>query len=321
MNFIPSSNFTNPFLNEIFLPAITGTTGVFLIGLIVLLALFNGDHKKFFNDKVGQIYLGWLTIIPFFIVASFCSRIPGLVIVTATALLAVHEIARLSSMPTISRNILYAFAFITIVCATFFPTSFLSLPLLYFLGANTIAIKLNNKKESFHQAMMSLFVMIWILFGLGHLILISYLGNVVEDSKAIIFTLILAASLSDIGAAVFGRLLNKRKALSRFKIAKNITPNKNYFGILGNMAGAGLGIAVMWFALKGIFTPLEGIIAAWIIGSSGSFGGLTNSMFKRAYNIQDSNWLLSRHGGVLDRIDSLVRISIATYYMMLTHLL
>jgi phosphatidate cytidylyltransferase len=112
-----------------------------------------------------------------------------------------------------------------------------------------------------------------------------------------LFVLVLAFA-ADTGAFFAGR------AFGRVKLAPRVSPGKTWEGVIGGMAlAAAVGAAgAGWFALPGpIFLPLCLLGAAFSI-----VGDLTESMLKRAAGLKDSGHLIPGHGGVLDRIDSVL---------------
>ena len=112
-----------------------------------------------------------------------------------------------------------------------------------------------------------------------------------------LFVLVLAFA-ADTGAFFAGR------AFGRVKLAPRVSPGKTWEGVLGGMAlAAVVGIfGARWFALPAqSFLPLCLLSAAFSI-----VGDLTESMFKRAAGLKDSGTLFPGHGGVLDRIDSVL---------------
>jgi phosphatidate cytidylyltransferase len=106
------------------------------------------------------------------------------------------------------------------------------------------------------------------------------------------------AFAADTGAYFAGR------AFGRVKLAPQVSPGKTWEGVVGGMLLAlVVGLAgSRWFALAPLrFLPLCLAAAAFSV-----VGDLTESMFKRASGLKDSGRLFPGHGGVLDRIDSVL---------------
>ena len=118
-----------------------------------------------------------------------------------------------------------------------------------------------------------------------------------RGSQWALFVLAVAFA-ADTGAYFAGR------AFGRVKLAPQISPGKTWEGVLGGMAvAAAAGFAgSRWFGLPpGRFLPLCLVGAAFSV-----VGDLTESMFKRANGLKDSGRLFPGHGGVLDRVDSVL---------------
>ncbi|NOQ94430.1 MAG: phosphatidate cytidylyltransferase [Methylophaga sp.] len=107
--------------------------------------------------------------------------------------------------------------------------------------------------------------------------------------------------LADTGGYFAGKRWGKRK------LAKAISPNKTWEGVAGAVVlGSVWGLTAFYFDLAGSL----GFIA-WIVLSAATLlisivGDLFESLFKRCYQVKDSGNLLPGHGGMLDRIDSLI---------------
>jgi phosphatidate cytidylyltransferase len=96
------------------------------------------------------------------------------------------------------------------------------------------------------------------------------------------------------------------KSFGRTPFASQLSPKKTNEGALGGLL-AGLAAAVLLGHFLFTDLPLKHVIvASLIIGVFGQLGDLAESMLKRAAEVKESSNLIPGHGGVLDRIDSLL---------------
>jgi phosphatidate cytidylyltransferase len=120
-----------------------------------------------------------------------------------------------------------------------------------------------------------------------------------EDKNAqLLLFLVIVVQASDVLQYVFGKLFG------RHKIAPVVSPNKTWEGFVGGVACASLLGMALWWA-----TPYDWWQAwamALTVALMGFAGGLVMSAIKRDRGIKDYGSLLPGHGGVLDRVDSLV---------------
>jgi phosphatidate cytidylyltransferase len=109
------------------------------------------------------------------------------------------------------------------------------------------------------------------------------------------------------------------KALGKIPFAPVLSPRKTYEGALAGLL-AGIGVAV---AMKLLFFSdlpmLHVVVVSFLLGIFGQLGDLAESMLKRAAEIKDSSKLIPGHGGVLDRMDSLL-FALPVLYFYLIHI-
>ena len=146
----------------------------------------------------------------------------------------------------------------------------------------------------------------WIAVGLGHLLLLRD----VPHGELAVFTVLIAIFADDTAAYLVGRLLG------RHKLAPSLSPGKTWEGFV---AGTVAAIAVAFFALyeQDFLTIPESIALGAAIALAGAAGDLFESALKRDLQVKDSGQLLGGHGGMLDRIDSLLFASVAAFYVVL----
>jgi len=112
----------------------------------------------------------------------------------------------------------------------------------------------------------------------------------------------------DTGAYFVGRWIGERP------FAPRISPKKTWEGSIGGWI-SGIVVCTLMGGVLGL--PLfHASILGLIISLAATGGDLVESMFKRWAGVKDSGWLIPGHGGVLDRIDSLLFSVAAVYYYL-----
>ncbi|MER7109963.1 phosphatidate cytidylyltransferase [Streptomyces sp. NPDC000229] len=121
-----------------------------------------------------------------------------------------------------------------------------------------------------------------------------------DDGPWRVLTFLLLTVVSDTGAYAVGWRFGKHK------LAPRISPGKTREGLLGAVAFAmAAGALCMEFAIDG-GTWWQGLLLGLAVAASATLGDLGESMIKRDLGIKDMGSLLPGHGGIMDRLDSLL---------------
>lgn len=174
---------------------------------------------------------------------------------------------------------------------------------IFVLVANLAFNSKDVPKELFH----SMFSLIYIGFPMIIMPMISeYNGQYYPWMLASIFIMIWC---SDTFAYLVGRSFGKHKLFER------ISPNKTWEGFFGGAAATFIAALVMNYFFD--FLPLMGWLGlAAIVLIFGSVGDLFESSIKRSFNLKDSGNFMPGHGGILDRIDSLLFVVPPSYFYL-----
>lgn len=136
------------------------------------------------------------------------------------------------------------------------------------------------------------------------------LRSLVPAGERWVFLAVGCAMAGDSAGYFAGRSLGRRKLFER------VSPKKTVEGALGALAGSLVFGAICHALLPLPHVGLAGTSAlALTFGVLAQAGDLVESMLKRAFGAKDSGWIIPGHGGVLDRIDSLVLPFVFAYYL------
>jgi phosphatidate cytidylyltransferase len=123
-----------------------------------------------------------------------------------------------------------------------------------------------------------------------------------------VILLVTVTFIADSTALILG------KSFGRYLLARAISPAKTWEGAAGNLLAAIVTtVAVVTFLSLGI-TFIEAVLLGILLGVAGQVGDLAESAAKRWAEVKDSGSLLPGHGGVLDRLDSIVFNIPLVYY-------
>jgi phosphatidate cytidylyltransferase len=283
---------------------------VLLIGSGALLVLLRWGFRKDVDDAF-KAYLGWLTMVPLLFGVIFLGRETTIFFFTVVAIAGFKEFARATG--------LYRDWFMTgavylgiIACGILsfvhdpdpargvpgWYGMFMALPV--FVIAGILAIPILRNRVQGQLQLMALSIVGFVYFGwmFGHL---AFLANARHAYSYLLFVL-LAVELNDVAAFTSGKLFG------RHRLRDNISPKKTWEGALGSLVWS---LALPW-ALRSTFPHFQVrdcILIGLIVGIGGQMGDLAISVIKRDLGIKDMGRAIPGHGGILDRIDSLIYVA------------
>ncbi|WP_218599571.1 phosphatidate cytidylyltransferase [Polaribacter sp. NJDZ03] len=165
-----------------------------------------------------------------------------------------------------------------------------SLSLIYYLFTKKEISFSNDRSKSGLLIRYPIFSMIFLI------LLPIYNG---EYNRYLIISILIMIWVNDSFAFLVGKNFGKRK------LFVSVSPKKTQEGFLGGLAFA-LIAAFIISKLNTDFTVVNWLVIAVIVSVIGTIGDLVESKFKRQANIKDSGTIMPGHGGILDRLDSLL---------------
>ncbi|QDQ25233.1 phosphatidate cytidylyltransferase [Chitinimonas arctica] len=144
----------------------------------------------------------------------------------------------------------------------------------------------------------------------GWLVLLAALAGVTRirelpQGAILLLAMLAIAWVADVAAYFAGRAFGKRK------LAPSISPGKSWEGVYGGLLAVALYVLALQYFGVPVFAQLSWWLLlplAWALTAVSVMGDLFESLLKRQVGFKDSSNLLPGHGGVLDRVDSLLAL-------------
>lgn len=149
----------------------------------------------------------------------------------------------------------------------------------------------------------------WVGAGIGCLLLVRDIPDFgFWAVMAVLFTVFAA----DTGAFFVGR------TIGRHRMAPAISPKKSWEGFVGGvLAAVGMSFVILYKDRDDFLTIPESLVLGLVIALAAVLGDLFESAVKRDLDVKDSGRVLGGHGGMLDRLDSLLWAGPAAYFAIL----
>lgn len=169
----------------------------------------------------------------------------------------------------------------------------------------TLALELfrGNPDQGLVNASVNLFGTVYIGFMFAYILLLRFVPN---GFFYLLFTLGVTW-LNDSFAYFVGVTFGKHK------LSPRISPQKSIEGSIGGIVGGLLAAIALGIYFQKSLLPL--LIMSFLVVIAGQFGDLVESIFKRNAGVKDSGTFLPGHGGILDRLDSLLFTGPVVYYL------
>ena len=254
------------------------------------------------NARIGA----WWLMSAAFLVATLTGGVGSVVLFALVSVLALREFVTLSPTSRADHRAL-AWAFFVVIPVQYvlvgvqwYGLFSIMIPVYVFLLLATRMVLAGETERFLERAatvQWGLMACVYCVSYAPALLLLDIDGYDAGSGKLLLF-LVVVVQASDVLQFVWGKLLGRRR------IAPTVSPNKTWEGFAGGVACATLLGTGLWWATP--FNPLQAAAMSVLIALAGFAGGLVMSAIKRDRGVKDYGGLLPGHGGVLDRIDSLL---------------
>ncbi|HUE74237.1 MAG TPA: phosphatidate cytidylyltransferase [Pirellulaceae bacterium] len=294
--------------SPIYLSYVAIVAGILLLAGIALAVLQWGAGRDV--SHAATSFRAWLIMVPGVALVQFLGREATIVSVVALAICGFREFARATGLS--QNRLMTAVPIAGMVCAGALAWAdgavpslsqswyewFLALPAFVTAAILLSPIFRNQVAGQLRQIALAVLGFVYIGWMFGHL---AFLANASNAYGYLCFVLV-AVTLNDVAAYACGRLFGRRPLRS------NISPKKTWEGALGGAAVSLLLPWLLWFSFPH-FGVWELILTGLIVGIGGQLGDLSISVMKRDVGVKDMGSSIPGHGGILDRIDSLIYVA------------
>ncbi len=178
--------------------------------------------------------------------------------------------------------------------------------LLLLLALSTL--KVGDPARRFRETGEAVLGMVYIAYAFAVIVLLRQLPH--GAAWTMVFLAVIWAGDT---AAYYGGTMTGRR-----RLAPLLSPNKTWEGAAWGLAGSAVAGGILTVLLVREAALTDGLFVGFAVGISGQVGDLVQSLWKRAKGVKDSGHLIPGHGGLLDRIDSLL-LGIPVGYNLLNH--
>lgn len=275
-----------------------------LLGVATIIGSILGTRPHF--DDLRQRILSWWFILPLFFVALIMKGPVFLILLAFISFIGLKEFISSISTRQIDRKIIFVlYLAIPIQYTLVWYHSFIFtyfIPLYMFLVIAFMAIiagKTKGMLVSIATLYWGLMLTVYCMSYIGYLNTLPLSTNYPAGGAGVILYLVVLTQLNDVAQYCWGKLLGGRKIIPK------VSPNKTLAGFIGGV----ITIPLLAISLNGLFIsfhPLLALLSGVIIAVSGFLGDILLSAVKRDLGIKDFSNLIPAHGGMLDRVDSLI---------------
>jgi len=263
----------------------------------------------------ARTYRGWLVMIPLVLGAIFLGREATIIGVTILAIIGFKEFARATGLYNdwwMTSVVYLALGMLAAVSLAPDPRLeqygwygfFMALPVFVIAVILLIPILRNRTKGQLQGVSLAILGFIYFGWMFMHL---GFLANAPHAYGYLLY-LAFAVEINDIAAYTFGKMFGKRK------LRDEISPNKTMAGFVGAFVVSMALPWLLWFSFPH-FEPLHLILTGIIVGLGGQLGDLVISYIKRDIGIKDMGTTIKGHGGILDRVDSMIFVAPIFFHM------
>ena len=267
-------------------------------------------------SNLRQRIKSWWWMIALIFAALVMGKKSSVIFFSFLSFLALKEFCSIASLRQADRRVLF-WAYLAIPVQYYFVyigwygMFIIFIPVYMFLFLPIRMVLIGQNQGFIKSAATIQWALMLTVFCISHItyLLTLPVKNDAAGSVGLVLFLLFITQFNDVSQYIWGKLFGKNKIIPK------VSPNKTWEGFLG----AVITITICSGFAAPLLTPLTfelGLIFGFIISISGFFGDVVISSVKRDLEIKDSGNLIPGHGGILDRIDSLIYTAPLFFHMI-----
>jgi phosphatidate cytidylyltransferase len=285
--------------------AMAGILALLVVATVTRLILAARNKDKDYTELRQRIQSWWWMVGGLFVVLTL-SRGATISFFGFISFLALKEF--LSIVPTRQtdrRVIFWAYVAIPIqyywVYSDWLAMFLIFIPIYLFLFLPLRMVLIGETDGFIRSASLLHWAVMLTVFCISHIAALTTLKPLNDQAGmlGLVLFLLFTTQFNDVCQFIWGKVLGKRK------IVPKVSPNKTWEGFLGGL----FTVTACSYFVAPLLTPLnatQGLLVGMLISGAGFIGDVVLSSVKRDLRIKDSSHFIPGHGGVLDRMDSLL---------------
>ncbi len=285
--------------------AMTGVLGLLIIAVFIQRLLTYRNPEKDYTELKLRITSWWWMVGLLFLFLSI-SMNSAIIFFGFLSFLALKEFFSIIPTRETDRRVLF-WAYLSIpvqyywVASGWYGMFIIFIPVYMFLFIPMRMVLTGDTDGFIKSAGILHWAVMLTVFSVSHIAYLLVLPekNTLAGPIGLVLYLLFMTQFNDVCQYIWGKMLGKHRIIPK------VSPNKTWEGFIGGL----LSITIVAGLTAPLLTPLsifEGFFAGAIISSGGFIGDVVISSVKRDLQIKDSGNLIPGHGGILDRMDSLI---------------
>jgi phosphatidate cytidylyltransferase len=298
----------NPFGNELFLPVFLWVMLLIVVGLAAVLVAQRRSLRVWRRSTLFQRARTWFVIGPLFVLAVFTGGFVAFLLATFVLLQGLSEFARMAGIQRPYAYLLLLWGQVGLLVAALARDFFGFLPFGFFILLTLVPILSGRVEDAHRQVADTLVGYVFVGLPVAYIVFVNS-----AETWGLNFLVIVTVSVAvaDIAGYAVGAGLRGPKLVPR------VDPSKTWGGVLGSLAGATAGVALLWPVVPEEWSVAAVVVLVLVLAVGSVWGDLTESVIRTAFRTEARSTLLLGYGGVLGRVASLLMAFPLCYYALI----